>query len=162
VNKSTRRTFIRNAGVAALAGPLAMAARPREARGATDGRPNVLVMLVDDMPITALPQMALVNSFFSEANGGLDLTEGCYGDSALCAPSRTSLLTGKYPHNHGTFDNERAYIRYRNRGYATTDLLARLNGAGYRVGYFGKFLNNYDASPEYPTGDKWHHPHADR
>jgi hypothetical protein len=56
VKKSTRRTFIRNAGVAALAGPLAMAPRPRVARGAADGRPNVLVMLVDDMPITALPR----------------------------------------------------------------------------------------------------------
>jgi N-acetylglucosamine-6-sulfatase len=162
VNKSTRRTFIRNAGVAALAGPLAMAARPRDARGATDGRPNVLVVLVDDMPVTALPQMARVNSFFSEANGGLDLTEGCYGDTALCAPSRTSLLTGKYPHNHGTFSNDNAYIRYRNRGFAQTDLLARLDGVGYRVGFFGKFTNNYDASPEYPTGDEWHHPHADR
>ena len=162
MNKSTRRTFIRNAGVAALAGPLAMTARQHDARGATDGRPNVLLMLVDDMPITALPQMARVNSFFSEANGGLDLTEGCYGESALCAPSRTSLLTGRYPHNHGTFDNDGAYVRYRNRGYAETDLLARLDGAGYRVGYFGKFINNYDASPEYPTGDTWHHPHADR
>lgn len=162
VRRSTRRSFIRNAGVAALAGPLAVAARPRDARGAAGGRPNVLVMLVDDMPITALPQMARVNSFFSEANGGLDLTEGCYGDTALCAPSRTSLLTGKYPHNHGTVGNDRAYIRYRNRGYAKTDLLARLDGAGYRVGFFGKFLNTYDASPEYPTGDEWHHPHADK
>jgi len=154
VKRSTRRGFIRNAGVAALAGPLTLAARPRDARGATDGRPNVLLMLVDDMPITALPQMARVNSFFSEANGGLDLSEGCYGDTALCAPSRTSLLTGKYPHNHGTFDNDDAYIRYRNRGYAATDLLARLDEVGYRVGYFGKFINNYDASPEYLAGDK--------
>jgi N-acetylglucosamine-6-sulfatase len=162
VKRSTRRTFIRNAGVAALAAPLAMAARQHDARGATGGRPNVLVMLVDDMPITALPQMAQVNPFFSEANGGLDLTEGCYGESALCAPSRTSLLTGMYPHNHGTFDNESAYIRYRNRGYAETDLLAGLDGAGYRVGFFGKFINNYDASPQYPGGDKWRHPHADR
>jgi N-acetylglucosamine-6-sulfatase len=162
VKKSTRRTFIRNAGVAALAGPLAMATRPRVARGAADGRPNVLVMLVDDMPITALPQMNRVNSFFSAANGGVDLTEGCYGDTALCAPSRTSLLTGKYPHNHGTLGNEGAYINYRDRGYDTTDLLARLGQAGYRVGYFGKFINNYRASPEYPTGDEWRHPHADR
>lgn len=155
--RTTRRNFIRNAGLALAGAPFLVGAR-----GAAVGRPNVLVVMTDDQPVGSLRFMPGVRRFFDGGSGGLDLTEGAYGECALCAPSRTSFLTGRYPHNHGTFGNEGAYAEYRKGSFANEDLLARLDRVGYRVGFFGKFTNNYVETDEYPRGHRWVHPHAER
>ncbi|WP_161554451.1 sulfatase-like hydrolase/transferase [Sinomicrobium soli] len=66
--------------------------------------PNVILILVDDMGIGDV----------SSVNGGLNRTpaldalkdggiwcNAAYSGSAVCAPARASLLTGKYPHRTG-------------------------------------------------------------
>ena len=67
-------------------------------------QPNVLFILVDD-----LGAMDLTNegSTFYEtpnidriANEGMKFTRG-YATCQVCSPSRASILTGKYPTNHG-------------------------------------------------------------
>ena len=51
----------------------------------------------------------------------------------LCGPSRRTLLTGLYPHNH------RNYYNYSNSPYDHEIYLSRLAQAGYRCFYFGKW-----------------------
>jgi len=59
--------------------------------------------------------------------------ERSYCAVPLCGPSRRTLLTGLYPHNHGN------YYNYSNSPYDHEVYLSRLAQAGYRCFYFGKW-----------------------
>ncbi len=52
---------------------------------------------------------------------------------ALCLPSRSSFLTGLYPHRTGAIDNHRRSIPE-----SVPTIADMLRGAGYEVGFFGK------------------------
>jgi N-acetylglucosamine-6-sulfatase len=73
---------------------------------------------------------------------GLNFGNACVADP-LCAPNRTSVLLGRYSHNHGITDNADATVKFREAGYEIEHYGAALKDAGYRTGYFGKFLNNH-------------------
>jgi arylsulfatase A-like enzyme len=82
----------------------------------------------------------------------------------LCAPSRASILTGQYGHQHGIFTN------YLPNGFGAFDdsstIATWLHAAGYRTGLFGKYINGYGGQvppnrtgtyPYRPPGwDEWH------
>ena len=76
-----------------------------------------------------------------------------------CCPSRATLLTGQYSHNHGVLTNgPPGGGWWRLRG--TDDWLPGwLKDAGYRTAHVGKFLNGYgrDDPLEVPPGwDEWY------
>jgi arylsulfatase A-like enzyme len=72
--------------------------------GLTAKRPNVLFILVDDMGARDLSNEG--STFYESpnidriANKGMKFTRG-YATCQVCSPSRASILTGKYPTNHG-------------------------------------------------------------
>ncbi|MCA9054142.1 MAG: sulfatase-like hydrolase/transferase, partial [Planctomycetaceae bacterium] len=53
--------------------------------------------------------------------------------TSLCSPSRASILTGQYMHNHGVVDNNVATPP------ATVFFPQYLQAAGYQTGFFGKW-----------------------
>src|SRR6266446_457475 len=66
-------------------------------------RPNIVLVLADDLDygITQiLPRLPIVMG-----QAGLTFSRA-YVTTALCAPSRASILTGQYAHNHGLVYNE--------------------------------------------------------
>jgi arylsulfatase A-like enzyme len=70
----------------------------------------------------------------------------------ICTPSRASLLSGNYAHNHGVIRNEgdsAGWPAYRSRAIYDENLAVWLQRAGYRTAHFGKFLNQY-TEPEGP------------
>ena len=72
------------------------AARPAGAD--TDGRPNILVVMTDDMASTDLQFMPNVRKLLAEQ--GTKFTDAV--DSfPLCCPARATFITGQYAHNHG-------------------------------------------------------------
>jgi len=92
----SRRDFLRTAGATACAAALGRRAT------AAPGRPNVVVILADDMGFSDL------GCYGSEirtphldalANGGLRFTQ--FYNTARCCPTRASLLTGLYSHQAG-------------------------------------------------------------
>ncbi len=81
--------------LAALAVPTALA---RPAGADTDGRPNILVVMTDDMATTDLQFMPNVRRLLVKQ--GTKFADAV--DSfPLCCPARATFITGQYAHNNG-------------------------------------------------------------
>ena len=150
----------RRVPLAAVAAGLivAVAAAPAEARPAAernDARPNILVVMTDDMSATDVKLMPNVRRLL--AAKGTTFADAV--DSfPLCCPARATFITGQYAHNHGVAGNFYPYGWYGMKQRGNT-LPAWLQDAGYRTGLIGKWLNGYgarDAHGEVPKGfDIW-------
>lgn len=101
-------------------------------------RPNVIVILADDMRAgyTGHEGHALIRTpnIDSLAAQGV-VFSNAFATSAVCTPSRTSLLTGLYERRHGINFNSNSAMS--NEAYAQTYPML-LKKAGYFVGYVGK------------------------
>ncbi len=133
-------------------------------------RPNILLIMTDQQrydylsvnggqcPAPALERLAAEGAAFDNA----------YSVCSLCTPARASVLTGKYPHKHGLFNNCDMFSVVRERLPEDQTLInAPLAGAGYTCGYAGKWHIDRDLSaldhgfegyslPGY--GNPWHDP----
>ncbi len=141
--------------VAALFALVAASAPARPAAKADDGRPNILVVMTDDMAASDLELLPNVQRVL--ADKGTTFADAV--DSfPLCCPARATFLTGQYAHNHGVAGNFHPYGWYGMRRRGDT-LPAWLQDAGYETAMVGKWLNGYgarDAHGEVPAGwDTW-------
>src|SRR4051812_39175234 len=66
------------------------------------GRPNVVVVLTDDQDTRSISVMGNVKRLL--ARRGVTF-ENSFVTYSLCCPSRVTLLTGQYAHNHGVVAN---------------------------------------------------------
>lgn len=114
-----------------------------EASAADDGRPNILVIMSDDMGYSDVGcyggEIATPNLDALAANG-VRFTQ--FYNNARCCPTRASLLTGLYPHQAGIghMMNDRGHDGYRgvlNRQSVT--IAEALRPAGYRTYMCGKW-----------------------
>lgn len=69
--------------------------------------------------------------------------------TALCSPSRASILTGQYAHRHRIVDNNTAIPR------GTEFFPQHLQKAGYATGFFGKWHMGGESDDPQPGFDKW-------
>ncbi len=101
-------------------------------------RPNVIVILADDMRVglTSYEGHPIINTpnIDKLAKGGTIFNKG-FATSPVCTPSRTSLLTGLYERRHG--------INFNSKSSMTDDAWSQtypmlLKNSGYFVGYVGK------------------------
>jgi arylsulfatase A-like enzyme len=124
--------------------------------------PNIIVILTDDQTeqmITGVsnagrPFMPFLRSKMHLARR----FDTAIFTQSLCCPSRTSLLTGMYPHNHGVTNNkgpDGGYQGFMSRRLDSKTWANELR-YDYFTGMFGKFLNGYsdDSTPRVPDG--WH------
>jgi arylsulfatase A-like enzyme len=108
---------------------------------AVGGRPNIVVVLTDDMRADELRFLPAVHRL---RDSGVTFTRAISADS-LCCPARATLLTGKLAHNHLTIGNYPKTFG----GYPVfaahndiEDLLPQwLGDEGYRTAWIGKYLN---------------------
>uniref|UniRef100_T1PJN0 Sulfatase n=1 Tax=Musca domestica TaxID=7370 RepID=T1PJN0_MUSDO len=119
-------------------------------------RPNVLIILTDDQDVVldGMHPMRNVKNLIGSAGATF---ENAYTSSPLCCPSRASILTGKYAHNHLTFNNSMSGGCYGSHWRAKDEkhtLATILGNAGYSTFYAGKYLNAYHGL-EVPPG--WQH-----
>ncbi|MGE5202210.1 MAG: sulfatase [Acidobacteriota bacterium] len=117
------------------------------------GRPNIVFILTDDLSTNLLPFMPHVLKMQKE---GVTFANYFVTDS-LCCPSRSSIFTGRYPHNTGVFRNVGAdggYSAFESHGNEGMTFAVALSTAGYRTAMLGKYLNGY--LPErHPPAQGW-------
>jgi arylsulfatase A-like enzyme len=128
-----------------------------EARGASKGA-NVVFILTDDMTSSELAGMPNVQSLI----GGQGTTfNSAYVSFPLCCPSRATMLSGQYMHNHGVrgnFPPNGSWFRF--RPHESNDLPVWLQDDGYYNVHIGKYMNGYatvDGTLPVPQGwDEWY------
>ncbi|MGH2739943.1 MAG: sulfatase family protein [Actinomycetota bacterium] len=110
-------------------------------------QPNVLVVITDDQPVGTLDVMPKTRRWFK--SGGVDFTNA-FATTPLCCPSRGSIFSGRYAHNHGITTNS-------NPGSLDQDATVQryLQDAGFLTGIAGKFLNGWDREIDPPHFDRW-------
>ncbi len=69
--------------------------------------------------------------------------------TSLCSPSRASILTGKYAHQHGIVDNNTAIPR------GTRFFPEYLQRAGYKTAFIGKWHMGGESDGPQPGFDRW-------
>ncbi len=134
---------------------LARSADARPVKADDDGRPNILVVMTDDMAASDVRFMPNVRKLI--ARRGTTFNDAV--DSfPLCCPARATFITGQYAHNHGVKGNFYPYGWYGLKH--RRNILPRwLQKSGYRTAAIGKWLNGYgarDGRGEIPNGfDIW-------
>jgi arylsulfatase A-like enzyme len=105
-------------------------------------KPNIIVFIADDIGIGD------VGCFGSKdiptpnidriAKSGIRFTSG-YVTAALCSPSRSAFLTGRYQQRFGLENNTVAETKGMGRDLKEITIANLLRGAGYRTGLIGKW-----------------------
>ena len=121
------------------------------------GRPNVVLIQTDDQAYRQLTRRVMPQTSRLLVQGGTKFTD-YVASTAQCCPSRASLLTGQYAHNHGVTSNNVGYPGLSERGNVLPVWLQR---AGYWTIHVGKFLNGYERTVEpnsvvAPGWEEWH------
>lgn len=139
----------RVAAALALTATAAIVAAPDAAAVRAEAqRPNVLVVITDDQRFDGtLDVMPHTEDWLGR--GGTTFTHA-FATTPLCCPSRASVMTGLYAHNHGVTHN------YRGRRIEhDVTIQRRLHDAGYLTALSGKYLNAWPVNESPPYFDRW-------
>ncbi len=106
-----------------------------------DTRPNIIFILTDDQPVQTVDYMPTVKTVLQA--GGVNFTNG-FATTPLCCPSRASILSGEYVHNHQVYTN-RMPMGGAPKFKDESTLAVWMKDAGYETAYIGKYLNDYES-----------------
>ena len=122
-------------------------------------RPNFVFVLADDLDYASAQQMPEIGSLLVKE--GLSFEEA-FVSHPVCCPSRATILTGLYDHNHDVISNNfpsGGFEKFLSEGHEEDSIAVGLQEGGYRTGFFGKYLNGYPgADPTHvpPGWDEWY------
>jgi arylsulfatase A-like enzyme len=105
-----------------------------------DTRPNFLIIVTDDQRFDTMEYMPNTQQLIFDQ--GVTFSKG-YVTTPFCCPSRASILTGMYAHNHWVHENEDA-LKFKT-------VVEDVHRNGYYTGLVGKYLNSWkgETRPEY-------------
>src|SRR5215216_1629127 len=135
-----------------------MAQAGEEAASVSD-RPNIIFVLADDLDYASVQKMPELRSVMVEEGVSFG---NSFTSQSLCCPSRATSFTGLYAHNHqikGNKPPDGGFEKFRDEGLEEDTIATRLQRAGYRTAFMGKYLNGYPAGdPTYvpPGWDEWY------
>jgi arylsulfatase A-like enzyme len=125
---------------------------PGNAVAQTMKRPNVLVILTDDMRwdcMSCAGHPHLKTPHFDRlAKEGVRF-QSAFCTTSLCSPSRASILSGLYAHRHGVRDNFTEFPTN------LPNLARQLQASGYLTAYIGKWHMGEDNDAPRPGFDHW-------
>lgn len=129
-------------------------------------RPNIIFILADDLDAKSISVMPKLKALMIDR--GVSFAN-FFVTYPLCCPSRASILRGQYPHNTQILGNRPplgGFEKFVQTGAERSTIATWLHAAGYRTGYFGKYLNGYpegnDQTHVPPGWDIWNSPAGGR
>jgi arylsulfatase A-like enzyme len=124
----------------------------RNLAAAEPSRPNILFIFADDLAYQAVSAYGDHRKLLETPHIDRIGREGmrfdrCLVTNSICGPSRATILTGKYSHQNGFYNNTNSRFDGNQQTFPKL-----LQGAGYSTAIFGKWHLGSD-----PTGfDHWH------
>jgi choline-sulfatase len=130
---------MRSISIALLAVIYAWEAPVSRAEGPVPQRPNILVIITDQQSADAMScrqgdRYLKTPNMDRLAARGTVFTRA-YAANPICIPSRTAMLTGRYPHETGVQSNDKK--PFDTKSFPTVGTIFRQ--AGYSTGYVGKW-----------------------
>jgi N-acetylglucosamine-6-sulfatase len=127
-----------------------------QASGRQGKRPNIVFVLTDDLAMNLVQYMPHV---LEMQKTGVTFAHYFVTDS-LCCPSRSSIFTGRFPHDTGIFrntGNDGGFLAFHDRHHEQSTFATALAAAGYRTAMLGKYLNGYQprVHPPEPGWTLW-------
>ena len=117
------------------------------------GRPNIVFIITDDQTAKDLAHMPTVRNQLTSK--GTKFTDA-FVTTALCCPSRASILRGQYAHNHLVtqgLEDPRGFDKFNALGHESSTVATWLQDGGYKTTLIGKYLNGYGGGTTYvPLG----------
>jgi arylsulfatase A-like enzyme len=117
-------------------------------------RPNIVLIMDDDQNVEMQRFLSKTNAAIGDKGVTFDHS---FVNYSLCCPSRSTMLTGQYAHNHGVRSNRLPSGGYSKLAPTMANALpAWLQQAGYYTAHIGKFLNGYGTtSPDTEVPPGW-------
>ncbi|MBI4854774.1 MAG: sulfatase [Acidobacteria bacterium] len=121
--------------------------------------PNIIFILTDDMDKPLIDSMPTVKQQLMVQGTTFS---NFFVSVPLCCPSRTSILTGQYAHNHGVLKNSPPEGGFRTvfaKNVELSTIATSVQSEGYKTIYLGKYFNGYpDNKPTYipPGWNQWY------
>jgi arylsulfatase A-like enzyme len=132
---------------------------------------NVILIMLDDLDEMVTPYLETMPFLRSLVETKAIQFENTYSSTSICCAARCQMLTGRYGHNIGVIGNGGIFGGYQafstpknfngtrmkdhqGRCYNFEDfsLPVYLEKAGYRTGYFGKYINSRKPIAHIPPG----------
>jgi arylsulfatase A-like enzyme len=103
---------------------------------------NVLVVVADDMPEGGFTDEVMPSTFQHFAQRGVPFANG-YAVDPWCAPSRATLFTGLWVHDHGVVRGTRSTLEgtWHTKDLEADTIATRARAAGAKTCMIGKYIN---------------------
>ena len=118
---------------------------------------NIILLLTDDQDLNldGMHPLQATQEFMNTR--GAQLTN-FFVNTPVCCPSRTTLLTGMYPHNWHTVQGGCMHMDVVNPTFVKDSLGVQMKSLGYTTGQFGKLLNPPGVAPYCNKDDEKRQP----
>src|ERR1700753_2554307 len=136
--------------------PLAACSATTAPKPAGPAKPNIVFVLTDDLAMNLVQYMPHVLGL---KKTGTTFDNYTVTDS-LCCPSRSSIFSGRFPHDTGVYTNsgsDGGFNTFHGRGEESYTFATDLQTPGARTAMMGKYLNGYLPKDKFvpPGWNEW-------